>query len=259
MGADDEARRREVGAGALSLRVVGVLPDVPAIDKIFDYAVPAAMDDDVRLGTVVRVVLHGRRVGGWVVREGAAVDVAAKLLPLAKVTGWGPPPEVLALARWAAWRWAGRMASVLVTATAPHAVRGLPAPGLPSPPAVGVVDGDMGPMVDEALSGTGVAVLRLPPATDPFPLVLAATQLGPALVLYPSVDAAAHAALRLRRAGVAVASHPREWATARAGRGERRRCSSGGLGPDARPRRRRRGRRPRRGLPGGAGADLARP
>src|SRR5688500_18646795 len=108
-------------------RVVGVLPDVPAIDKVFDYTVPAAMDADVRIGTLVRIALHGRRVGGWVVTDGpSSASDGRALKPLAKVTGWGPPPELVELAAWAAWRWAGRRASLLGTASPPGAVRGLP-------------------------------------------------------------------------------------------------------------------------------------
>src|SRR5687767_8796778 len=113
-------------------RVVGVLPDVPAIDKVFDYLVPPAMDPDVRVGTLVRIVLHGRRVGGWVVRDGAAAPEGRALRPLAKVTGWGPPADLVDLASWAAWRWAGRRASLLGTASPPHAVRGLPPAPTPS-------------------------------------------------------------------------------------------------------------------------------
>ncbi len=234
MGAYEQAGRREIGAGPLTkagprtkaaqpalpvpgVRVVGVLPDVPAIDKVFDYIVPAAMDSDVRLGTMVRVALHGRRVGGWVVAERAGMLEGRPLQPLAKVTGWGPPPEVLALASWAARRWFGRRASLLGTASPPHAVRGLPAPRLPSPPASTVVDPELAAMASMALTGPGHRLLRLPPATDSFALVLAAAQLGPALVLCPSNDAAAVLAMRLRRAGLPVAVHPRDWAAARAG------------------------------------------
>lgn len=229
MGADVEARRREVGAGPVTTptqspeRVVGVLPDVPAIDKVFDYLVPAAMDADVRLGTMVRISLHGRRVGGWVVAERTGERAeggdARRLLPLAKVSGWGPPPEVLALASWAAWRWVGRRAALLATASPPGVVRGLPprrgvadAPS-PEPPATG----SEADVALQALSGPGHRLMRVPPTADTFPLVLAAAQRGPALVLCPSVAEAAEVALRLRRSGVAVALHPREWAAARAG------------------------------------------
>ena len=45
--------------------------------------------------------------------------------PVAKVTGWGPEPELVDLASWAAWRWAGRRRSLLVTASPETAVRRL--------------------------------------------------------------------------------------------------------------------------------------
>ena len=46
------------------MRVVRVLPDVPAIDRTFDYSVPDALGDRVRVGTMVRVPLSGRRGRG---------------------------------------------------------------------------------------------------------------------------------------------------------------------------------------------------
>lgn len=208
----------------MSERVVGVLPDVPAIDKVFDYLVPPALDGDVRLGTIVRVELHGRRVGGWVVREGrdpGAAAPAVPLRPLAKVTGWGPPPDVLALADWAAWRWAGRRASLLGTASPPHAVRGLPSPAAPSAASgAGAVPSgpELSVLLERALAPpSGHRLLRLPPTTDPLPVALAATELGPALILCPTQRDAAALVERLRHAGAAVAAHPREWAAARAG------------------------------------------
>src|SRR5688500_3551206 len=99
------------------MRVVGVLPDVPAIDRVFDYAVPEAMDGDVRVGTLVRIDLHGRRVGGWVVDDHRGPVSGRTLKPIAKVTGWGPPAEVIELARWVAWRWAGRTSALLRAAS----------------------------------------------------------------------------------------------------------------------------------------------
>ena len=187
-----------------------MLPDVPAIDKVFDYTVPAGMDGDVRIGTVVRIELHGRRVGGWVVREGGAVDRSLK--PIAKVTGWGPPPDVVALSKWAAWRWAGRPAHLLGTASADMAVRGLPAAGPPSPPAAPVVDISL---MQEALSRSP-ATLRLAPSVDVMAMV---ASLPGALVVCPSIRMASLLARRLQRQGSAVALLPREWAKARAGGG----------------------------------------
>ena len=82
-------------ADAPAERVVRVLPDVPAIDKTFDYLVPDAVGDQVRVGTVVRVQLHGRRVGAWVVADGVEPPPGVALRPLAKVTGWGPAADLI--------------------------------------------------------------------------------------------------------------------------------------------------------------------
>ena len=50
-------------------RVVRVLTDVAPIHREFDYLVPDQLGPEVRLGTMVRVVLNRRRVGGWVVAD----------------------------------------------------------------------------------------------------------------------------------------------------------------------------------------------
>jgi primosomal protein N' (replication factor Y) len=186
------------------------LPDGP-IDKTFDYLVPDRMAADVRVGTLVRVELHGRRVGGWVVADGVEPPPGVHLRPLAKVTGWGPAPDVVDLARWAAWRWAGRPAQLLRTASPPVAVRGLP----PARPASADAQGH-DDVVTDVLSRPR-SVLRLAPAADRYPLVAAAAARGDALVLAPSVGVATQLADRLRRDGFPVALMPRDWAAAAAG------------------------------------------
>lgn len=207
-----------------AVRVVSVVPDVAGVRKVFDYTVPDALADEVRVGSAVRVVLHNRRVAGWVVADDVVAPDRA-LSPILAVRGWGPPASVVELARWAAWRWAGPPARLLGTASAPAAVR-----GLPSPPSVRPTgDRPGGPaaaLSADALSG-GTAVVRLAPAHDPVALCDAAARLGsgrppagPApgtLVLAPSHDAAARLAGRLRALGHAVALLPGQWAQARAG------------------------------------------
>ncbi|MBK9178356.1 MAG: hypothetical protein IPM45_02080 [Acidimicrobiales bacterium] len=190
-----------------------VLPDVPGIDREFDYLVPEALGDQVRVGAEVRVPLHGRPVGGWVTALDVEPPAGVTLRPVAKVRGAGPPVGVVALAGWAAWRWAGARRSLLATASPPVAVPRLPPrPVRAGPVAAAVPDA----LAAEALR-TPRTVLRLPPAADPFPVVAAAAAGGDALVVTPSTAAARAVAVRLRRAGVPVALLPRDWATAAAG------------------------------------------
>src|SRR5690606_30008202 len=93
--------------------VVRVIPDVPAIDRTFDYLVPEGWEARAVVGAVVRIPLHGRRVGGWIEAVGVAPPDGVRLVPLTKISGVGPSPEMIELCRWAAWRWAGRLPTFL--------------------------------------------------------------------------------------------------------------------------------------------------
>jgi primosomal protein N' (replication factor Y) len=158
----------------------------------------------------VRIDLGGRRLGGWVVADGVVPPAGVTLRPLRGVTGYGPPPDVLELAEWAAWRWAGRPAHFLRTASPPGAVKGLPPPAAGRRPSAGH------PLAGEALAQGG-AVVRLPPADDLTPVVRAAAALGPTLVVAPSAEAAGAVAAALRADGAVVALLPGGWARAAAG------------------------------------------
>ena len=96
-----------------------------AVPKLFDYAVPARWKDTVTVGTRVRVVLHGRRVGGWVVEDNVSPPEGVAPADLAQWSGWGPPAPVVALAEWAAWRWAGPVPFFLGVASPLRPVRRL--------------------------------------------------------------------------------------------------------------------------------------
>lgn len=172
--------------------IARVLPDLPAVDRPFDYLVPESLRDQVRVGTVVRVDLHGRRVRGWVVELPDEPAAGVDLKAIGRVSSQGPPPEVVELARWAAWRWAGRWVHLLRTASPPVAVHGW-----------------SGPVPVAPRSGDGVVarpvVRRLPPAADRLPVVLDAVAAGPCIVVAPAVDAALRLGDRLRREGSRVA------------------------------------------------------
>lgn len=192
-------------------RIVRVLPDIAAVDREFDYEVPARFDASVEVGSVVRVDLHGRRVRGWVLAEGAgAPGVEAK--PISRFSSMGPAPAVVDLAAWAAWRWAGPRTAFLGTASPATNVTGLPTAGR-----VAATAGAVSEPWAATAGASPRSVVRLAPAIDPWPLVLAAAGRGPALVLVPSVARAQRLARRLRDAGIPVALVPDEWAAAAAG------------------------------------------
>ena len=196
-------------------RVARVLPNVTGLDKRFDYLVPDSLADRVDVGTIVRVELHGRRVGGWVTKlstEAAAGLNIDELKPIAKVTGHGPGADMIELAAWASVRWAARRIRPFLVAASPHratsvlppARRTARSPGPSSPATAGLL-------------AAGGGVLRLAPRVDVMPAVLSAVGAGPTLVVVPEHAEAALLAARLRRANVSTALIPDDWAAAAAG------------------------------------------
>ena len=201
-------------AGATS-RVATVVPDVSGLDKSFDYLIPPDLDAYVRVGTIVRVELHGRRIGGWVASIGATASDERpldSLKPIAKVTGHGPAAELFPIAEWASVRWAARRVRPFLVAASPgraivrlppdRRTRMAPAPASPA---------------TSRLLAEGGGVLRLAPRTDVMPTVLAAVGRGATLVVAPEHDTVTLLATRLRRAGLSVAVLPDEWAAAAGG------------------------------------------
>jgi primosomal protein N' (replication factor Y) len=201
--------------------IVRVRTELAAVTKAFDYAVPSAWaHSPVSVGTRVRVPLHGRSVRGWVVDDAVPDAGGRQVLPLKSWLGWGPPPAVLEMAEWAAWRWAGPASSFLGTASSATIVRTLP-PRPGGPGGAGPVGSGEAPPWAGALVASGAAVVRLPPATDLLDLVLSTlTQVhrsdsaGSVLVLVPSAGWANRLATRLARRGWPATT---DWAEARAG------------------------------------------
>ena len=110
--------------------IARVVPDVTGLDKQFDYSIPPDLSAHVRVGTIVRVELHGRRIGGWVSAisndpaDGRSIE---SLKPIAKVTGHGPAPELFELAEWASVRWAARRIRPFLVTASPGRAVGSPA------------------------------------------------------------------------------------------------------------------------------------
>lgn len=135
-------------------RYIRVAVDLTAVEREFDYSIPADLVASVRVGTIVRVPLHGRSVRGWVVDDDVVPDAAVgRVLAISKVVGAGPPADVLDLCRWTAHRWAGRPVVLYRAASPPNAVR--------EPwPEVGALAADAGS------NESRVEVIAWPPAAD---------------------------------------------------------------------------------------------
>ncbi len=201
-------------------KVVRVIPDVLGIDREFDYLVPESWHRDGRsdrlsVGSMVRVSLAGRRLGAWV----CAVDVepaqGVDLAPLKALSGVGPSAEMMELASWAAWRWAGSRVKFLRAASPPAMLAGVPLATsreqVPSGPA------DVFSQAFELAGARGAAVVRTPPSSDDVPLALEACRRGDALLLLADSARARRLGTALRRAGVKVASGTRQWPVASSG------------------------------------------
>ncbi len=214
----------ETGQTATMQQAVQVLVDEPAIDREFTYLLPSRLASGrvpVTVGTVVQVPLHRRSIRGWVTGLDVAHPDGVELLAIKRVTSIGPPSQVIDLARWAAWRWAGTRVHFLRVASPERAVAGLPSAALSGVSDVSGTTGaarsaDVPDWVAAAWESDRQVpgVVRLGPCADEWPLVAEALRYGRVLVLVPNVAWAAQLAGRLRREGVSVALAPRDWAAA---------------------------------------------
>jgi primosomal protein N' (replication factor Y) (superfamily II helicase) len=181
--------------------------------------VPDDLAADLRVGTIVRVPLHGRRVRGWVVDAAVEHPEAApdRLRPLLAVVSAGPSAAVVELCRWASWRWAGPVATFLRAASPPNRIL----PATEPERETAVHPEGLGP----AHPWRGDALIVLPP-TLPADIPFLVASEGSTIVVDPSPPRAARLAAALRDEGREVvtvgsehAAAPRThgWDRARAG------------------------------------------
>ena len=226
MGACLTAQRLQGGSQTLSslapapsvARVVRVVPDVSGINKVFDYSLPARFEN-VRVGSIVRVELHGRRVDAWVVEidAGSTSLGERKLKDVIAVLSMGPPSDVVALATWTARRFSGPLRAVLKSASPQRRVRAI-ASGQSNPSRTPTPSQRLCDANSETLLANGKGgVLVWPPMRPTRPVIEAAIRRGPTLVVTPSVGFARTIAVALRREGVSVALLPDDWQRAAQG------------------------------------------
>ena len=133
---------RDPGPVAAVLPVARVAVDIPLahLDRPFDYLVPGRLSDQAVPGCRVRVRFAGQLVDGYLLDRAEASEHQGRLARLERVVSPEPvlSPEIMALAREVADRWAGTLADVLRLAIPPRHARTesaapLPGPGGPGP------------------------------------------------------------------------------------------------------------------------------
>ena len=119
--------RRDSGPDAADLPVARVLVDMPLahLDRPFDYLVPQRLADQAVPGCRVRVRFAGQLTDGYLIDRAAVSEHSGQLARLERVVSPEPvlSPEIMALAREVADRYAGTMADVLRLAIPPRHAR----------------------------------------------------------------------------------------------------------------------------------------
>lgn len=169
MSAKTGARKGE-RVPAESLPVARIVVDVPLahLDRPFDYAVPSELDETAVPGCRVRVRFAGQLVDGYLLERAESSEYGKKLAFIEKVVSPEPvlAPEIAALARAIADRYAGGMIDVLRLAIPPRHARA-EAAASPEPPPLPQLPEWVRESPDPAQAGTASA--ELSGADDPAP------------------------------------------------------------------------------------------
>lgn len=202
-----KSKREDLG----SLRRVRIQPDITALAQSFDYAVPENWSEDkIRLGARVRIRLHGRRVGGWITEIDPPNPAEVDLKKISHWSGLGPNEDVIELARYAAYRWAGSVVHGLRAASPSRNVYSTTKRHLE------VYNGPVVSWASDLFDKAG-ATAEIAPCSDRWPIVQAAWQKANPILLMPTVQEAKRLAERLDRASAAVALMPQQWRLANSG------------------------------------------
>ncbi|MEE2682305.1 MAG: hypothetical protein VYD77_00040 [Actinomycetota bacterium] len=190
--------------------VVRVIPDVDAVTGEYDYTVPESWFEDnraheIQVGSIVRFRFRNRLIRGWVSEINPLDQSDRELLSLTKLSGVGPPTEVMDLARWAAHQWQGPLPRFLRIAS-PKTMMRL------TLPRVGSVQKELS--LQNAGDNNGnfkSTVVRIPPIGDRWPHIQEVVKSGNALILVPSIYQATLLVGRLKRMGISAGLHGKDW------------------------------------------------
>jgi primosomal protein N' (replication factor Y) len=181
---------------------VRVRPDVFALDDTFVYSIPEKFEKQISIGALVRVPMHGRRVNGWITDIDVTPEESRSYSELLSVRSVGPPQNVLELADWASWRWAGSATAFLDAASPDTMVKSIPFS-----------------QSTNSFQHTKLTLVERAPHEAKGDLLLEASKHKNALLLFPTFDQAKGAQLFLRNHGVTSLRFPDDWAAIRSGGG----------------------------------------
>jgi primosomal protein N' (replication factor Y) (superfamily II helicase) len=163
------AKQGKPVAGTLPVARVAVDIALAHLDRPFDYLVPERLAQDAAPGCRVRVRFAGQLTGGYLLERAASSEHPGRLAALERVVSPEPvlSPEIAALAREVADRYAGTMADVLRLAIPPrHARAEAAAPRKEPGPPAGPADHLSGPA--DRRDGPGGPLAAPPPEPGPW-------------------------------------------------------------------------------------------
>ncbi len=107
---------------SVPLSTTEVLIDSVGLSRVFTYSVPKRYENKIGIGSYVSIPLGNSRARGWVVglgqlSGGALESLGFDVLPISRLLGGGPSPDVIALCKWAAWRFIGSPVNFLTHAS----------------------------------------------------------------------------------------------------------------------------------------------
>jgi len=189
------------------------VPNVSGVNKTFDYLVPESLKN-VKVGSIVRVELQGRRVDAWVIDEVVRAGLI-KFKDVISLLSEGPSEEVVQLSQWAAQRFCGPLRAVLSSASPSLRVKQL---GTRHSGAARK-SGQRGVVAEaeELFNNQRGGVLVWPAPRPLRPVLESGISRGRTLVVTPSVGFARTIAQALRREGLSVALMPDDWQRAAEG------------------------------------------
>ncbi len=194
-----------------TVSVAQVLIDSVGLSKVFSYSIPDRFLARIGIGSYVSVPLGSSRARGWVVglselsvRDAEGLEF--KLSPISRLLGGGPNADVIALCKWAGWRFIGSPVNFLTHASPKKRIASRPG---------GLLEFQDCDRSFRQIRGES-QVVRIPPSHSRADWIIGhigspSSVAGQVIVVCATQSAVKHLAARFARAGYTVAVFPDEF------------------------------------------------